>query len=292
MVKILNEHDLNVCKISDYYSPLPVVSTLKKNIHRWYKPSDLAGLEYDLDAMKRLFLYLIFNYSDEYSGLPPYEENEKKGFGPGSTPVDAMVLYFMIRDLKPRQYVEIGCGLSTYYCSIAGERNAETGDRLEITCIDPYPYESLYSIPGINVINEEVQDVDLSLFEQLESGDVLFIDSTHIVKIDGDVSYLFLEVIPRLKKGVRIHIHDVHFPYNVPFPSETWILNRNWPVFWNEAMILQAFLSFNDAYEIILSTPMLRYFEEKFLKKNIPSYEMLIQNTYHQFSSIWIEKTK
>ena len=95
---------------------------------------------------------------------------------------------------------------------------------------------------------------------------MLFIDSSHIVKIDGEVPYLYLEVIPRLKKGVITHIHDTPFPYNVPYPPQLWIFDREWPVFWNEAMLLQAFLCYNDAFKILVSMPLLRYFDEDFLR--------------------------
>ena len=99
-----------------------------------------------------------------------------------------------------------------------------------MTCVEPYPYEKLFSIPQIKVVKKEVQDVELSIFEELDAGDILFIDSTHIVKVDGDVPYLFLEVLPRLKKGVIIHVHDISFPYNVPYPPELYIFNRyKWP---------------------------------------------------------------
>ena len=92
------------------------------------------------------------------------------------------------------------------------------------------------------------------------------------MKIDGDVPYLYLEVIPKLKPGCFVHVHDVHFPYNVPFPSELYVLSPKWPVFWNEAMLLQAFLSYNDSYEIVMSMPLLRFFCEDFLKAVVPGY--------------------
>jgi len=82
-----------------------------------------------------------------------------------------------------------------------------------------------------------------------------------------------LEILPRLKKGCFVHVHDIHFPYNVPFPSELYVFGRKWPVFWTEAMLLQAFLCFNDSFQIVLSTPLLRHFAENFLSQNIPGYE-------------------
>lgn len=280
----------NVSRRADYYSPLPTVSHLKKNIDRWNRPSDLSGVDYDIQEMKELLSTLLSQYLDEFLELPPYAQLQERGFGLGYTPLDALTLYLMIRSIKPKRYIEVGSGLSTYYCSLAAEKNAEEGFPLKITCIEPYPFEKLYSIPGIDIIAKEVQDVEASFFEQLDDGDVFFIDSSHSVRIDGDVPYLLLEILPKLVKGVSVHIHDIPFPYNVPFPAEVWILGKSEPVFWTEAMLLQALLSGNQGFKVRLSTPILRHFDEGFLQDNIPIYETVEQN-WNAFSSIWIERT-
>lgn len=279
----------NVSRQKDYYSPLPTVSQLKKNLNRWYRPSRLTGIKYDLNEMKDLLKQILSDYLDEFRQIPPYRDLQKEGFGLGYTPVDALTLYLMIRHIKPSRYIEVGSGLSTYYCSLAAKKNAEEGFPLEIVCIEPYPFKNLYSIPNIEVIAKEVQDVDLSLFAKLEQNDVFFIDSSHSLRIDGDLPYLYLEILPTIKKGVFIHIHDIPFPYNIPFPPELWIFGKPEPMFWNEAMVLQAFLCGNENFEIILSTPMLRFFEEEFLKKNIPIYETVKQNS-NAFSSLWMKR--
>ena len=85
----------------------------------------------------------------------------------------------------------------------------------------------------------------MSFFGQLQKDDVLFIDSSHVLKIDGDVPFLYLEVLPTLNVGVVVHIHDVPFPYNIPYPPQLWVFSQEWPMLWNEAMVVQAFLSFN-----------------------------------------------
>lgn len=131
--KMLGVIGYDVSRRTNYYSPLPTVSELKKNRQRWYRPSDLSGVRYDLDAMKTLFLNLRFRYLDEFLEIPPYDDLKDKGFGLGYTPVDAMTLYMMIRDLKPKRYIEVGSGLSTY-CSLAAEKNAAEGSPVEITC--------------------------------------------------------------------------------------------------------------------------------------------------------------
>jgi hypothetical protein len=276
-----------VARDQDYYSPLPSVARLKSNASRWNRPSSLHGLEYDLAAMKSALDDLLSRYLDEFLTFPPYPEVRTMGFGPSYTAVDALTLYMMIRHLKPRRYIEVGSGVSTFYCSLAAQRNAGEGHPLQMTCIEPYPYEKLSTVPGIQVLPQKVEDVDIALFQQLQENDVLFIDSSHILRVDGDVPFLFLEVLPALNPGVVIHIHDIPFPYNIPYPPELWIFGEQWPMFWNEAMVLQAFLAFNKNFKISLSTPMIRHFDEAFLKQRIPIYESVAQQP-NTFSSIWL----
>lgn len=293
VVRIFNTHGLNISLASDFYSPLPLITSLEKNIHRWFKPSSLCGINYDLKYMQEKLVDLTFNYLEEYQNLCIYNEISRKGYGPGYPSLDSMLLYFIIRDIKPKMYIEIGSGVSTYICSLAAKENEKIGSYFDIICIDPYPQENLYGIPKVKILQDEIQNIDVGFFEQLHRGDILFIDSTHILKIDGDVPYLYLEIIPRLAEGVIIHIHDIHFPYNIPYPPQYYIFGNKRPVFWNEAMLLQAFLSYNDTYSIIMSLPLLRYFCEGALKEHISNYQALDQNhAYTHNGSIWIEKRK
>ena len=284
----------NVARKADYYSPLPTESELERNVARWNRPSALVGVRYDVEAYKRRLGELVRTYRDEFLALPPYASVTTQGFGPGYPEVDAFVLYMMVRAGKPRRYVEVGSGLSTYYCSLAAARNAEEGHPLVIKCVEPYPSAELRTIPGIEVLQCEVQDVDLELFARLEQDDILFIDSSHVLKIDSDIPFLFLEVLPRLSRGVSIHVHDIPFPYNVPHPAEYWVLGRRneapyWPMYWNEAMVLQAFLAFNDAFEIELSAPLIRHHDEPFLAATVPGYRPVAEEP-NTFSSIWLRK--
>lgn len=291
--RLVEKMGFNVSPTSDYYSPLPTESKLRANAHRWNKPSSLAGIKYDVQKYKSTLSALLTQYWSEFDRIPDFIELKSIGFGPGYPEMDALVLYMMIRHLKPRRYIEVGSGLSTYYCSLAAKRNENEGVAPGITCIEPYPYEKLYSIRGIEVIKSEVQNVPKERFLELEENDVLFIDSTHVVKIDGDVPYLYLEILPILKKGVHVHIHDIPFPYNTPFPADLWVLGNEeqspvWPIYWNEPMLLQAFLAFNTSYEIAISAPLIRHFDEGFLSR-IPVYRTLAEQP-NAFSSIWLKK--
>jgi hypothetical protein len=278
-----------VARDDDYYSPLPSVARLKANIARWNRPSALRGVEYDLAAMKSALTELLACYLEEFLALPSYLQVQKIGFGQGYTAVDALTLYMMIRHLKPRRYIEVGSGVSTFYCSLAAQRNAVEGHPVEITCIEPYPFEELSTINGIRLLTKKVEDVDISLFQQLQENDVLFIDSSHILRVDGDVQFLYLEVLPILNVGVVTHIHDIPYPFNFPYPPGRWIFGQDWPMFWNEPMVLQAFLAFNKNFRISLSTPLLRHFDEQFLKQSIPIYQSVEDNP-NTFSSIWLKR--
>src|SRR5690606_22454788 len=199
--------------------------------------------------------------------------------------------YYVLREEKPRRYLEVGSGLSTYYASMAAARNAAEGSPLTITCIEPYPFDALRTLSDFELVEGFVQDVPLSRFEELEAGDVLFIDSSHALKIDSDVAFLFLEVLPRVKPGVIVHIHDVHFPWNGPYPADTWLFGERWPVYWNEAMVVQTFLAFNDAFAIELSTPMLRHHDEKFLLDRFPDYTP-VEKDPNPPSSLWLRRVR
>lgn len=281
----------NITRKSDFYSPLPNLDDLRKNEKRWNKPSTLAGVKIDLAELKNFWAELSQKYSKEYELLPSYDEVKKLGFGVGYTKVDARTSYYMLRHIKPKKYIEVGSGISTHYCTLAVEENKKTGHDTAIQCIEPYPYDKLYSINNIKVIKDEVQNVDLSVFQQLEENDVLFIDSSHAGKIDSDVNYEILDILPNLKKGVYVHIHDIPFPFNFPYPANLYIYNREWPQYWNEPAMVQAFLAFNDTFKIIQSTSYIRFHDEQFIKDTIPEYSSEVSFA-NGLGSLWLQKVK
>ena len=119
------------------------------------------------------------------------------------------------------------------------------------TAIEPYPQnilkEGIEGIVGLTqLIEKPVQEVPVREFEKLEENDILFIDSSHVLKINSDVHYEYLEIFPKLKPGVIIHIHDIFLP--MEYPSQ-WLNDRHW--FWNEQYLLQAFLTFNNNFEVL-----------------------------------------
>lgn len=282
----------NVYPVRDFYSPQPVFSEVSATRHLWDRPSEMVGVDYDLDRMQERLERLAATYGAEYGELPSYEEIKTKGLGPGFTVIDGMLLYFMIRDLKPRRYIEVGSGFSTYYSWLAVSRNRDEGAECDFGVVDPFPRERMKELSGIEVRPQIVQEVPLDYFAQLQAGDVLFIDTTHVLKVGGDVAYLFLEILPRVAPGVVIHVHDIHFPYNTPFPAEQYIFRTKWPSYWTEAMLLQAFLSYNADFEIFLSAPLLRFHREEVLASSLPGYRPVEVADYDtHFGSIWLRRT-
>jgi predicted O-methyltransferase YrrM len=281
---------LNIAKRADYYSTLPVLAELRESRQRWDRPSALPGVDVDVPTMTKRLGVLAEQWEEEFREVTgDYLENTRRGFGPGYPQFDARTLYYFLREHKPRRYLEVGSGLSTYYASLAAARNDEEGSPLHITCVEPYPFAALRTLPAFDLVEGFVQDTPLEVFESLESGDVLFIDSSHALKVDSDVAFLFLEVLPRVKPGVLVHIHDVPFPFNVPYPADTWLFGERWPVYWNEAMVVQTFLAFNSSFEVLLSVPMIRHHDEAFLVERFPDYKPLADDP-NPPSSLWIQR--
>jgi hypothetical protein len=178
--------------------------------------------------------------------------------------MDALVAYCMVRHFKPRLIIEVGSGFSSL---ILGEAAAKNGSSALI-CIEPFPQEFLkQSFPGLHsLIEKRVEDVELEFFSQLGSGDILFIDSSHTVKIGGDVNYLFLEVLPRLNPGVIVHVHDIFLPFEY---RRDWVMEEF--RFWTEQYLLQAFLTFNSEFEVLMANAYLCHYYKEDLEAVFPS---------------------
>jgi predicted O-methyltransferase YrrM len=284
----LNRLGWVVAPVADYYHPLRPVGELRRNVSRWHRPSALSGVSFDLPAMRQELEGMMAELGGELASLPSYEEMKARKHGPGFTTVDAQTLYLMLRRRKPARYVEIGSGLSTDYACLAAARNAAEGRPMKMTVVDPFVSEATRALPGLKILAREAQDLPAEWFEQLESGDVLFIDNTHVVRIDGEVPHLVLEVLPALKPGVLVHIHDVHFPYHVPIDPAAYVFDRSWPMLFDEAMLVQAYLAYNPRVEIVLSTPLLRHHDEEFLRRTLPGYQPLdLEDFDTHHGSLW-----
>ena len=174
----------------------------------------------------------------------------------------------MVRHFQPQLIIEIGSGFSSLLLGEAAAKNNSSA----LICIEPFPQEFLkQGFPGLHrLIEKKVEDIDLEFFSQLHSGDVLFIDSSHTVKIGGDVNYLFLEVLPRLEPGVIVHIHDIFLPFEY---RRDWVKEEF--RFWTEQYLLQAFLTFNSEFEVLMANSYLAHGYLEDLKAAFPSLEKL-----------------
>lgn len=166
----------------------------------------------------------------------------------GYMAVDAHIYWSMIRKYKPRRIIEIGAGNSTLLAGQACALNElESGLKTELIAVEPYPGEIIKNgLPGLTrLIKEKVQVVDPSLWAQLESGDILFIDSSHVLASGNDVHYEYQEILPRLNPGVFVHIHDISLPK--AYPQSYFDLK----LYWNEQYLLQALLSHSYKFEVV-----------------------------------------
>lgn len=150
--------------------------------------------------------------------------------------LDPRLLWAQLTHEPPRRLVEVGSGFSTLLMTEWIRRHAPD---TRLTCIEPYPRPFLAAaLAGIGTLRREpVQQTPAAVFEALGSGDVLFIDSSHVAKTGSDVVHLYLQVLPRLAPGVRVHVHDIFLPADYP---PDWAITEHRD--WNEQYLLQALL--------------------------------------------------
>ncbi len=269
-----------------YYSPVPCMRDLRKNVEYWYKEGSFTGVNFNIKEQLD-FLDKLKKYKNEYDALTPYDEVVKQRLGEGYGEVEAHILYAMIRYFKPHTIIEVGSGISTFFSANALSFN-KSRDLIDskIICIEPYPWQKLKDMSGngiLEIIAKPVQEVDIEFFKTLKEGDILFIDSSHVVKAGSDVNYLYLEVLPNLNKGIIIHIHDIFFPYP-SFNSELWMFGEH--RFWTESDLVQAFLIYNAVFKMLLCSSYLHYKRPKSLQSAFNIYNP----KKHFPSSLWLQK--
>jgi hypothetical protein len=215
------------------------------------KPRSLPGVDLRVNSALDL-LKLLKPFAAELDAIP-YEPSSSAPFW--FTPefltsfpdYDTAVLYSMLRHLKPKRYVEVGCGYSSIVSNFALQRNQQDGAACNAIYADPEPRLPMDKVlPAERLLLKRVQDVPLNVFTALQAGDVLFIDTSHVLKIQSDVEQEIVRILPSLAPGVWIHFHDVFTPYDYP---EEWIRQpiRLWA---NEQYALECLLSGGDRYQI------------------------------------------
>ncbi len=268
--------------LGHYYSPIVSPEEAEKRMRQiWPEPVNAVP---GVDLNEQEQLQLLESFRTFYSQLP-FDANPKEGLryhyeNSMYSYSDGIMLYSMMRHFKPQRIIEVGSGFSS--AMMLDTNNLFFEDKIKCTFIEPYP-ERLNSLlkpnEKISLIQQPVQDVDLKLFDELQTNDFLFIDSTHVSKTGSDVNFIFFEILPRLKKGVKIHFHDIFFPFEYP---REWVIaeGRNW----NEDYMLRAFLSFNSSFRIIMFNTYMEHFHTEWFKQNMP---LCLKN---RGGSIWIDK--
>lgn len=233
-----------------YYLPIPEAADCDNRF--FASSSELVGVELDEDSALALLESAIAPTLAEFrSTFPIHPDPQRPGFhliNGNYMAVDAHVYYGLIRHFAPRRIVEIGSGNSTLVAAAAVAANRRDGRRqADLIAIEPFPGPALRTgLDGAGrLVESKVQEVPLGLFEELEAGDILFIDSSHCLRSGGDVQYEYLEILPRLGPGVLVHIHDISLPR--PYPR-TYFERQ---LYWNEQYLLQAFLAFNSRFEVL-----------------------------------------
>ncbi len=234
---------------------------------------------FDLEA-QRAFLRETPSFARDLSQFP-YDAppDDAAGYFWGNDQFshsDASLYYSLIRRFRPGRIVEVGAGHSTKLAAKAIRDNG-TG---RILCIDPHAPAWLPALgDSIEVVAKPVQETPDSVFLDLAPSDILFIDGSHISKTGSDVNHLFLRILPRIPKGVIVHVHDICLPYEYP---KAW--SEDVLCYWNEQYVLAALLANSAKYEILVGVYFLQRTDIEALRPYVPS----VQGVFPGGGSIWL----
>lgn len=232
--------------LKTYYSPIPDLAQLPAGV--WEARDPLRGIPFDLDAQMGFVERDLSPHIAELAwGRDVAPEHSYDPHNDSYPLPDARVLYAMMRHLRPKRIVELGSGQTTRVMAQACRDNARDGTTTRLRAFDPFPTAIDDGLPGLaELARTKAQDVPDEVFTELQSGDVLFVDTTHTVKISSDVNHIVLRVLPLLQKGVIVHVHDIFLPYEYPR-----FFFADFALYWAEQYLLQAFLAFNSSFEVL-----------------------------------------
>jgi len=281
--KTLNRYYTPFFYPGHFYSPIPAIDEIKKNEDKIYKkaPLELPAIELNKKEQLELLDELIKYYKDipfkenKLEDLRYFFENDFYSYS------DAIILFCMIRHLKPKNVIEVGSGYSS--AIILDTNEMFFNNSINCTFIDPSP-ERLFSVlknedkNRIKIIQKNLQDIPAEEFGKLSEGDILFIDSSHVSKINSDLNAFFFRIFPQLNKGVYIHIHDIFYPFEYP---KEWIYEGR---AFNEAYILRAFLEYNNAFKIVFFCDFIWQFYGDRIGKEMPLCKK------NKGGNIWLKK--
>jgi len=267
-----------------FSSPIPAVRDLKMNEDEVFRyPPGIRGV--DLNEKGQLDLLKSFAAVYPEQPFTPEAIPDRRYFfeNPNYSYNDAIVLYCMMRHVRPRRVVEVGSGYSS--CAMLDVNELFFDNAIACTFIDPYPQLLRDLIKDsdhahIQVLGQKVQDVDLEVFRELTASDILFIDSSHVTKTGSDVNYIVFKILPLLKEGVYIHFHDIFYPFE--YPTE-WVYEGRG---WNEAYLLRAFMQYNSAFEI-------QFFSSFLIENHRDAFESAMPLCFKRpGANLWLKKTR
>ncbi len=264
-----------------FYSPLPCIDDIRQREDILFNRSQKSLLGIDLNEKEQLSMLELF--TQHYKDLPfTHEKNENYRYyynNPFFGYSDGIALFCFLKEFQPKHIIEVGSGFSSALMLDVNEHFFDS--KISFTFIEPYT-ERLKSLltphDDVRIIEDNLQNIDLNIFSSLEAGDILLIDSTHVSKIGSDVNLYLSEILPRLAKGVLIHIHDIFYPFEYP---KEWIYDGR---AWNEAYLVRAFLQFNTSFKIKYWCSYFQYLNKDLYYQKLP----LCQK--EGGGSLWLEK--
>lgn len=257
--------------IGHFYSPIADPAEVRAEEERIFATHDeMPGVDLAVEEQLDLLRALAPHAAGIDYPVEPTADPTVYHYRNDQYPVlDAEFLYAALCHFRPRRMIEVGSGFSSLITADVNRR--VLGNELDFTCIEPYPRQFLIDgVPGITRLErEKVQHVPPSFFERLESGDLLFIDSSHVSKVGSDVNYLLFEILPRLRTGVMVHVHDIFLPDEYP---RDWVYQgRNW----NEQYLLRAFLQHNSAWRVLWAAHFMGTRHRAEVQRTFPRYPEL-----------------
>jgi len=267
-----------------FYSPIAPLDEIRRDEERIFGtvPTTIPGVNLNEAAQLELLKRFVPFYdempfqSEKIEGFRYQFENHSYSYSDGT------FLYCMIRHLMPKRIIEVGSGFSS--CVTLDTNEHFAGGAIKTTFVEPYP-ELLRSLlkpsdeGSVRILPTRLQEVPIDEFKALQADDILFIDSTHVSRIDSDVNRVFFDILPVLNPGVHVHFHDIFFPFEYP---KEWIFEGR---AWNETYMLRAFLQYNSTFEIVMMNTFMEHVHEEFFREHMP---LCLKN---RGGSIWLRKT-
>ena len=267
-----------------YSSTIPSKIEIHKKQQKIFENGPMVINGVDLNEQQQIELLLSFSKRLGEFDFPENPVSSKRYYfnNPMYKFNDAFILYNFLHEFSPGQIIEIGSGFSSALTldTLDLQNKKQT---TKLVFIEPNP-EKLYSLiskeDNFNntIIEKNIQDVSLDIFDKLGRNDILFVDTSHVLKVDSDLSTIMFSILPRLKEGVIIHFHDIFWPFEYPRP--VFNAGRNW----NEAYILRTFLQYNDNFEIIFFSSYLECCHRNLILEKMPGY---LKSTG---SSLWLRR--